>query len=122
MTRNRLAVLLSFLVGACSPAPTKPANTIKIASAYDITGGTVDAIAGSWENAAILAVEHVNAAGGVNGHSLELIRVDSESNPDTALSRLNSAYEKDKFPVVFTGISAVAVGIANKFAATNSVV
>jgi branched-chain amino acid transport system substrate-binding protein len=53
-----------------------------------------------------LAVEHLNAKGGVNGHKLKLVTADDQSKPDQALQQARSLMSKGVVGVV--GPSVVA--------------
>jgi branched-chain amino acid transport system substrate-binding protein len=116
-----LLALTGFVACSSIETPVPQKSSIKIASAIDVTGGTIDSLAPTWENAAALAVEQVNAAGGIQGHPLEMIRYDSESMGDIAVTRLQAGHATHKYVAVITGISTVSTSVANGFAATHDV-
>jgi len=118
MKRN---VLLTFLLvltllpvasicGAAAPAQEK--EPIPIAMLVPITGAS--ATEGSYFiKAADLAVEQINAAGGVNGQPINLIKIDNQSSNPGALNALNKAVNEDKVfailgPVKSTQILAIS--------------
>jgi ABC-type branched-subunit amino acid transport system substrate-binding protein len=100
-----LAVAFTGLLAACedeegeggSPTPaatgTKPAGTpagtaaaggaLKIGLLFDYTGSLAE-FGPNMEKGAELAVEQINAAGGVLGKDIELIKADSGTNPQVA--------------------------------------
>lgn len=92
---------------APAPAPTTGAaqsatsGEIKIGGIFNITGQ--NASQGElYMKAADLAVKQINAAGGVNGKKLNLIKVDAQSTNPGALAALNKSLEQDK-PLVIVG-------------------
>lgn len=107
--------------GANSPAKTRPAPTatgntttgdkIKLGIVASLTGDQKpwgdDSIAG-----AQLAVEEVNAAGGINGKMVELVQGDSNSNPEQG----KTAAEKLISDGVVAMIGEVASGITIQMA------
>ena len=79
-----LAILVALtLVVTCFAAcggndkPKENANTIKIGVSGPLTGGAAQ-YGNAVVNAAKLAVEEINAAGGVNGTKLELVTADDD--------------------------------------------
>jgi len=83
-----------------SSAPSAPATgePIQVGGIFNLTGPA--AATGVTEaNGAQLAVEQINAAGGVNGRPLELLMGDAESNPDTAV-QLTRDYVRDGMQLI----------------------
>ena len=72
-------LLLSFIVSGCS-SPT----TVKIGIAVELTG-TRGELGIALRNGALLAIEEINASGGINGQMLELIIRDDQGDPDLAV-------------------------------------
>ncbi|RRJ84260.1 ABC transporter substrate-binding protein [Aestuariirhabdus litorea] len=75
-----VAVLLSagLILGCSEPAP------LKLGVAAGLTGVTAD-LGREARDGVMLAVEHANAAGGVNGRPIELLVRDDRNTPETAL-------------------------------------
>ncbi len=84
---SRIAV--GFVVAAGISILTQAAaaqETYKIGAMFDVTGGA-SFVGKPEQNAAMLAVEEVNAAGGIRGKKVELVSEDSKSTEtDTVLA------------------------------------
>lgn len=72
---------------------------------------TQPAFLGPYKNGMELAVEQINAAGGVNGKQLELIVRDDNSNPGDAVRAAEELLTRDKVDVL-TGTFLSHVGLA----------
>jgi branched-chain amino acid transport system substrate-binding protein len=59
-----------------------------------------------------MAVKDINDKGGVNGHRLEMIVLDTQAKPEMAIPAFNRLVEVDKVPVVATAWSAVVKALA----------
>jgi ABC-type branched-subunit amino acid transport system substrate-binding protein len=78
-----VAVAVTSSIG-CRPAPPEPLQPVKL-GAIASNSGALGTFGQSLQKAVRLAVEQVNAAGGVfDGRPLELVVKDSASDPDTA--------------------------------------
>lgn len=98
-----IAVLLAVvIVATCFAACGKKKNTeIVIGISGPLTGGAAQ-YGNAVVNAAKLAVEEINAAGGINGTNLKLVTADDEADSgDKAVSAYNSL--KDQGMQVFLG-------------------
>lgn len=97
-------------VGALGAGTAFAQEPIKIGAMYPITGGGavygVPAMAGHQ-----LAVEELNAKGGILGRKIESIERDDKSNPSGASSTMKELITKDKADIVVGGLSS-AVGLA----------
>ena len=84
LTRNRLLTGISMLAAASFVAPVSAQDTIKIGelNSYKVFAAFLEPYKKGWE----LAVEEVNAAGGVLGKKFNVIVEDSGGNPTTALN------------------------------------
>lgn len=119
-----LAVLVALtLVVTCFAAcggnekPEGTADTIKIGVSGPLTGGAAQ-YGNAVVNAAKLAVEEINNAGGVNGVKLELVTADDEADSgDKAVSAYNSL--KDQGMQIFLGTvtSGSCLAVIDKTAA-----
>src|SRR5262245_28905783 len=83
---------------------------VKIGAMYPLTGGGavygVPAMVGHQ-----LAVEELNAKGGIMGRKIESIERDDKMNPSAASSTMKELITKDKVDIVVGGLSS-AVGLA----------
>lgn len=71
------SVALMIITSCSKPEP------VRIGFMAGLSGRVAD-LGGSGRNGALLAVEQRNAAGGINGHPVELVVRDDEQNPETA--------------------------------------
>jgi len=104
--------VLMLLVG-CSPNNTvAPNNEIKVGVIFPMTGD-----AGSYgergRNGITLAVDEINAKGGVAGRKIQAIIEDSKADPKTGVSAMTKLTTVDQVPVVIGDIvSAVTLAAA----------
>jgi len=92
----RLLTLLLTLVAASAFAAD---TTIKVGEYTSLTGK--DASLGqSSHNGTVLAVEHINAAGGVLGKKLELLSEDTQSKPGEAATAVRKLISRDKVTAI----------------------
>lgn len=93
-------ILLSILASSLLCATSAFASgTVKIGMTQPLTGAV--AASGNYvANGAKLAVEHVNAAGGVLGQQIELVLEDNKSNPREAVNSVEKLVLRDKVPVI----------------------
>ena len=103
LTRNRLLAGAAALVALSSAAPASAQGPIKIGelNSYKIFAAFLEPYKKGWE----LAVEEVNAAGGVLGRKIEIVSRDDNGNPGDAvraaeelLSRENVSFLIGTFP------------------------
>jgi branched-chain amino acid transport system substrate-binding protein len=59
-----------------------------------------------------MAVKDINDSGGVNGHPLEMMVLDTQAKPEMAIPAFNRLVEVEKVPVVITAWSAVVKSLA----------
>ncbi len=107
----RLLLLVLFLAGFWS-APPADAKTLKIGLNYPKTGPySVQGL--DQVRAADLAVEEINAAGGILGRTIEIVWRDSMSRADVTTQNVTDLIEKEGVGMVFGGsASSVAVAAA----------
>ena len=102
MTRAFLAIFLVFSIffSACvqkgGAGPTESTgDTIKIGVYGDMTGPT-SSFGQSTKNGIDLAVEEINAAGGVNGKKLLVVSEDDQGRPEQAKTVVSKLISQDK--------------------------
>lgn len=97
-------------VGALGAGTAFAQQPVKIGAMYPLTGGGavygVPAMAGHQ-----LAIEELNAKGGILGRKIESIERDDKLNPSAASSTMKELITKDKVDIVLGGLSS-AVGLA----------
>lgn len=109
-------VLVASLIGTKSLAYAgAEGEPIKIGVIIGLTGP--NAVAGNDALAAMqMAVEEVNAAGGVMGRPLELIVEDNEGRPKAGVEAANKLADVDRVPVAVGGYSsAIALPVGQVF-------
>ena len=74
-------------------------STIKIGVYADLTGQT-SAFGQSTKNGVELAVEEINAAGGVGGKKLEILIEDDQGRPEQAKTAVSKLVNQDKVQVL----------------------
>ncbi len=115
MKNLRRSFLLSTFVLAVSgfahaqtPTAKEP---LKFGLAMPLTGsqalfGADQAKAAQW------AVQDINAKGGIDGHPLEMILLDTQADPRVAINAVNRLINVEKVPVFGTAWSAVVKAVA----------
>ncbi|MCM3409519.1 ABC transporter substrate-binding protein [Metabacillus litoralis] len=82
---------------------TSTSETIKVGALYNVTGGQASldepSLAGFQ-----LAAEEINANGGINGKQIEVVSIDSKSDPSTATNGVQELIEVEKV-VAISGFS-----------------
>ena len=102
-----------------APATTEaPASTVAAPAADPLVLGTLMPLTGDLaflgpgiESGAILAVEQINAAGGVNGQPIVWVQGDSGTAPDVALASLNSLIADGAQGVMGAAASGISLAI-----------
>ncbi|ATP42258.1 ethanolamine utilization protein EutJ [Solibacillus sp. R5-41] len=93
-------------------------DVIKIGANLELSGG-VASYGSSIGDGAKLAIEEINAAGGIDGKKLELITVDNKSENSEATTAAIRLAEKEKVVAMLapatSGNSVATVEIANKY-------
>lgn len=83
--------LATFAFSGCKKAESK---TIKIGGIYPLSGSV--AVYGiEARNGVELAIEEINAAGGINGKQIELLAEDDEGNPEKSVNAFKKLTTKD---------------------------
>ena len=113
MTRVFLAIGLVFSI-LCSFAcvqkggtggTTGGGDTIKVGVYGDLTGQT-SSFGQSTKNGVELAVEEINAAGGVNGKKIQLVIEDDQGRPEQAKTVVSKLINQDKVQAVLGEVAS----------------
>lgn len=113
------ATLTAFTAGCSNGDNADTAETIKIGSLNHVTG-----IGAPWgdpmQKAIELAVEEINANGGVLGKQIELIAEDDNTDTDMALQKAKKLALEDDVQAIFGGVwssirAAVVTNVADKY-------
>lgn len=112
---RRLAVAMGLAIALPALAQTQgvTADTIRIGAVGPITGPAAYIGLGGRDGMQ-LAVNEINAAGGVNGRKLEVVFEDDAHSPTRALAATKKLVEQDKVFVLFSvGGSNATVGLVD---------
>jgi branched-chain amino acid transport system substrate-binding protein len=99
---NRIGAIFVLLLGLVAlPVPLSAAEPFTIGAALPFTGPAQ--FLGEAERKAMnMAVEEINAAGGVNGQELEVVYMDTKADVNTAMSVVQKLIYKEDVPVLIT--------------------
>lgn len=122
--RFQIGIVLAFIIvaaiGFYISTPTK-ADVITIGHIGPLTGFM--AAYGEQESQGIdLAIEEINANGGINGKKLAVIHEDDQIDPTKATNALNKLITIDKVPAVIGEVTAAVTLALAPIAETNKVV
>ncbi|MGH8431708.1 MAG: ABC transporter substrate-binding protein [Solimonas sp.] len=110
--QQRFAIKLIAACALATGAITGFAQqTIKIANIVDLSGGGATACT-NFKNGVELAVQEINAAGGILGKKIETVTTDTQSNPGVAKGLTQKAIDQDVFAIfgpVFSGSIMVSM-------------
>jgi branched-chain amino acid transport system substrate-binding protein len=110
MRRIMLAAVLAAGMGTGAHAQ----NTVKFAFIGELSGaGAVSST--NFRDGALLAIDEINAKGGILGRKIELKQYDTQTNPGTARAQMQKAIDEEPYAVlgpIFSGIVKVSASIA----------
>ena len=121
MTKKLLfaVVVLLLLISGVSCAP-KEAETIKIGCLLDLSGDLAPMGARMLDGGR-LAVEEINAAGGVLGKQVELVAEDGKTDPAAGLERIKKLIEIDGVQVIAGPMISGSSKLASPYAKEHKV-
>lgn len=93
------AALFGAVVAFAVTGQALAADPIKIGGAFNLTGGQAS-LDGPAKNGAQLAIDSINAAGGINGRPLELVVYDGKTDPAVITSLASQLINSDKVSAV----------------------
>jgi branched-chain amino acid transport system substrate-binding protein len=112
-TRYILALLAAFVVSAWGLTPASAAETLVLGYSMAKTGPFVS-LSRSNEVAANMALEEINARGGVNGKKLKIVGFDTSGDPKQAAVAVRKFAKDDKALAVIGPFSSGEAGVAFK--------
>ena len=103
---RRTNVKPMILAGAMLAAlcTTAGAQTIKLADVAELSGGGAT-VGTNWKNGIDLAIEEINAKGGIPGRKIEVTHADSQSNPGIARAQVQKALDAEPYVLLGPGYS-----------------
>ena len=90
-----MGVLLLLLVSLACPAAAVSADTYKIGGIFAVTG-PASFLGDPEKKSMIMAVDAINAAGGIDGKKLEAVIYDNEGDPTKSVMAVSKLISKDK--------------------------
>lgn len=115
-----LVAILALLIpaAACGGKTEEQAETIKIGVVLELSGD-LGPMGGRMLDGARLAVDEINAAGGVLGKQVELVEEDGKTDPAAGLDRVKKLIEIDGVQVIIgpmiSGTSKLAIPLAKEY-------
>jgi len=98
MRKSLLATILAATTfGFVSAASA--ADTVKLANVIELSGNGA-AIGANWTDAVKMAVEEINAAGGILGKKIELTSYDTQSNPGISRAQMQKALDDEPYVIL----------------------
>jgi len=103
---------LAYLIAAVAMAITMPGvhaqETVKVPCLCEISGA--GAVSGTnLRDGALLAIEEINAAGGILGHPVEMTVYDTQSDPQTSRALAQKAIDEGAYAIVGTVFSGSTI-------------
>src|SRR5262249_37784172 len=92
------------------------AEDVKFANIGELSGaGAVSST--NWRDGAILAIEEINAKGGILGRRIALTNYDDQTNPGLARAQMQKAIDEDPYVIlgpIFSGMVKVSMMLAEQ--------
>jgi ABC-type branched-subunit amino acid transport system substrate-binding protein len=105
---SRIALTAALLIAAGSASAQQP--TLKIGAILPLTGS--GASYGVWmKGGTEMAVDEINASGGIGGRKLEVIYEDHAADASKAVNAMQRLVEVEKVPFTLTSYSAISLAI-----------
>jgi branched-chain amino acid transport system substrate-binding protein len=93
-----------FVIASTAAAFAQSSGPIKLADVAELSGGGAT-VGTNWKNGIDLAVEEINAKGGILGHKIEVTHADSQSNPGVARAQVQKALDDEPYVLLGPGYS-----------------
>lgn len=111
-----LALAACMVAGSLAGCGAKAeSNTFKVGSIGPLTGGAA-AYGTAVMNSIEIAVEEINAAGGINGYQVEFKKADDEHNAEKSVNAYNSLKDWGMQVLIGTVTTAPCIAVADKTA------
>jgi branched-chain amino acid transport system substrate-binding protein len=107
-------IMLAAALAAGTLPSAQAQEAVKLAFIGELSGaGAVSST--NFRDGALLAIEEINAKGGILGRKIELKQYDTQTNPGTARAQMQKAIDEEPYAVlgpIFSGIVKVSASIA----------
>ncbi|SFU21808.1 ABC transporter substrate-binding protein [Mesorhizobium sp. YR577] len=110
MRRQFVCGMAGFAAASMLPLPASAADTIDLGFLMPLTGGS-GKLGNMMMAGAALAVDELNAGGGVEGRQLRLLAEDSQSLARNGIDGYRKLVDVDGARIIVTGWTAVVVGV-----------
>ncbi|HEY7403817.1 MAG TPA: ABC transporter substrate-binding protein [Candidatus Angelobacter sp.] len=101
----RLKTFLAFAIASIVAVPMWGQGTIKIGVITSLTG-SLAAFGGAHKNGYAIALDEINAQGGVLGKKVELDFYNDQSKPDQAVQGVSKLVDQDGVPIILGSYSS----------------
>jgi branched-chain amino acid transport system substrate-binding protein len=109
-------LLAAALAAAFTGAAIAQSEPVKFAFIGELSGaGAVSST--NFRDGALMAIDEINAKGGILGRKIELKQYDTQTNPGTARSQMQKAIDEDPYVIlgpIFSGIVKVSMMLAQQ--------
>ncbi len=110
--KNTLFAIIALMFLAACVQVEKPVENIKIGVAFPLTGAWATG-AEAGQRGVLIALDEINAQGGINGKQVEVIFEDTKSEVPQAVTAAQKLINVDKLPIIIGGFtSAESIAIA----------
>jgi branched-chain amino acid transport system substrate-binding protein len=93
-----------FVFASAGAGIAQSSGPIKLADVAELSGGGAT-VGTNWKNGIDLAVEEINAKGGILGRKIEVTHADSQSNPGVARAQVQKALDDEPYVLLGPGYS-----------------
>lgn len=97
-----VVMIVGMMFTGCSK---KTSDTIKIGGIFPLSG-SVAVYGTECRNGVELAINEINAAGGINGKMLELVAEDDEGSPEKSVNAYKKLVTKDKCSIIIGSLTS----------------
>jgi len=109
-------LLVAALAAAATGSALAQSGPVKFAFIGELSGaGAVSST--NFRDGALMAIDEINAKGGILGRKIELKQYDTQTNPGTARSQMQKAIDEDPYVIlgpIFSGIVKVSMMLAQQ--------
>jgi len=114
--RMKKMLLAAALVSALATGALAQDKPVSFAFIGELSGaGAVSST--NFRDGALMAIEEINAKGGILGRKIELKQYDTQTNPGTARSQMQKAIDEEPYVIlgpIFSGIVKVSMMLAQQ--------
>ncbi len=107
-----LMIASALALGAALASQAFAADTIKLRDVAELSGGGAT-VGTNFKNGADLAVEEINAKGGILGHKIDLTHADTQSVPGIARAQVQKALDEKPYVLLGPGYSGSVKVVAS---------